>query len=181
MPSLSTISFSAYKDLVDLSPPSSTRVDRPHALTESELCVAQVKILLYLWHEYGAREIPSQSVLEQWPATRRAGTIRALLTVRSSEYGLLPDDIQQSIDALLENNLLSVALTPVEAIKPISNLYTATQLPDVLDRIMFWRGDITRLASPNLAIANACNTALLGCFRPQHLCVDNGKVFILLY
>ncbi|KAJ6605079.1 hypothetical protein B0H10DRAFT_2167145 [Mycena sp. CBHHK59/15] len=37
----------------------------------------------------------------------------------------------------------------------------------------FFRGDITRISSPRLAIVNACNSALLGCFRPSHLCVDN--------
>ena len=44
--------------------------------------------------------------------------------------------------------------------------------PSRLDpRLFLWKGDITRLQADG--IVNAANSQLLGCFRPNHNCIDN--------
>lgn len=40
------------------------------------------------------------------------------------------------------------------------------------DKMVLWQGDITRLACD--AIVNAANARLLGCFVPNHGCIDNA-------
>lgn len=39
-------------------------------------------------------------------------------------------------------------------------------------RLCLWQGDITTLKCD--AIVNACNSQMLGCFRPMHTCIDNS-------
>ena len=51
------------------------------------------------------------------------------------------------------------------------------QIPKIIDQekrtqLKLWHGDITTLACD--AIVNAANSELLGCFRPDHPCIDNA-------
>lgn len=47
----------------------------------------------------------------------------------------------------------------------------ATDLKEIEDNIILWQGDITTLKCD--VIVNAGNNQGLGCFNPNHLCIDN--------
>ena len=48
----------------------------------------------------------------------------------------------------------------------------AAGLPELEPGISLWQGDITKIKAD--AIVNAVNNALLGCFIPNHGCIDNA-------
>ena len=50
-------------------------------------------------------------------------------------------------------------------------LTSPNMIDEVKGKLMLWQGDITTLKVD--AIVNAANSKLLGCFIPQHNCIDN--------
>ncbi|MGW3939403.1 protein-ADP-ribose hydrolase [Streptomyces phaeochromogenes] len=95
--------------------------------------------------------------------------LRAVLTVR--DPGPLPTGTTRVLDALLAGERLARDTTDAASLPTVRDtLPHATYR--AADRTVLWQGDLTTLGAD--AVVNAANSALLGCFRPMHPCIDNA-------
>ena len=84
--------------------------------------------------------------------------LRALLNVRPPEPAA--EEFYRFQDAYLQEELRRMGITDPAG------------LQEMEPGIKLWQGDITTLASE--AIVNAANEFMLGCFIPNHRCIDNA-------
>lgn len=90
--------------------------------------------------------------------TEQKKLLRALFNVRLP----LPigDDFLRVQDEYLQEEIAQKGITSIDDLEPIK--------PD----FYLWQGDITTLKCD--AIVNAANSQMLGCFCPNHGCIDNA-------
>lgn len=93
---------------------------------------------------------------------------RALVNIRQAKP--ISKEFLKIEDNYLQEELKSKNITNVEDIRTIKEQYHNCNIVNT-DKICLWQGDITKLKIDS--IVNAGNSQGLGCFLPNHNCIDN--------
>ena len=93
--------------------------------------------------------------------------LRALMNIRGP-YSI-SEDFLRIQDEYLQQVNKERGITDIEDLKCIKEIVGSS--PTMTRGLYLWQGDITTLKVD--AIVNAANSALLGCFAPLHICIDN--------
>ncbi len=120
-------------------------------MTQAERRIYLIKYLLNERAEYSPIAVPTDS-------NEQKSLLRGLLNVRPPMQA--SDDFIAVQDEYLKEETRRKGVTDYTALSP------------VCDGIYLWQGDITTLKCD--AIVNAANSKMLGCFCPNHKCIDNA-------
>ncbi|MCD8189120.1 MAG: protein-ADP-ribose hydrolase [Clostridiales bacterium] len=119
-------------------------------MTQDERRMFLIRALLAENHRYQGMEIPTG-------VQQQKRLLRALFNVRMPQP--VTEEFLQVQDAYLQEETRRKGITDIADLTPVEpGLY-------------LWQGDITTLRCG--AIVNAANSQMLGCFYPNHNCIDN--------
>lgn len=153
------LKLSEYKNQIHLS---ETFVKKnPSNLNSDERKKRDEKIISELC-KVNRCEIPSNLKIST------ANKIRLLQNI--TPPGLISPDIMDIIDKYLVDLYSDMKYTNIDELKTIQS-YSNKNIKNP-SKLYLWKGDITQLKVD--AVVNACNSQLLGCFSPLHMCIDNA-------
>ncbi len=119
-------------------------------MTQEERRIYLIKYLLGEEKRYENIEIPTNEREQKY-------LLKALFNVRMPSPASY--EFIQIQNEYLKQEIAEKGITDYKELSPVD------------DGIYLWQGDITTLKCD--AIVNAANSKLLGCFNPDHLCIDN--------
>ncbi len=120
-------------------------------MTQDERRVYLIKALLAEDSRYQGMEIPADGFGQK-------RLLRALFNVRMP--GPVSGEFLEIQDAYLQEETRQKGITDIADLTPVQ------------EGLYLWQGDITTLRCG--AIVNAANSQMLGCFCPNHGCIDNA-------
>ncbi len=120
-------------------------------MTQDERRVYLIKALLAEDSRYQGMEIPTDGFGQK-------RLLRALFNVRMP--GPVNGEFLEIQDAYLQEETRQKGITDLSDLTPVQ------------EGLYLWQGDITTLRCG--AIVNAANSQMLGCFCPNHGCIDNA-------
>lgn len=157
----------AYRDLIALDRPTGPTTAVPaHDALHVDVQAAAAAVL----EAMGADPALARAGLAgAVPRGHARQALRAVLTVR--DPAPLPPRASTLLDALLHAERLHRGHVEAAALPTVARTRPSTRYPSAAGTAL-WQGDITTLRAD--VVVNAANSALLGCFRPFHACVDNA-------
>lgn len=159
MPSDTSLPLETYASLIELEAPFNVAGPIPSSVDEVEIIIDELLTFLMSESKIDPR---LNSIIDK----RRL--LQGLLTLRGPN--VLPDWFQTDTDRLLQWETGQKKIVDASGLQRISTVWPKSAYP-AANHCALWRGDITTLKID--AIVNAANSALLGCFKPFHMCIDN--------
>lgn len=120
-------------------------------MTQEERRLFLIRRLLEEQPRYQGLTIPQAAAEQKY-------LLRALFNVRAPIPAA--EDFLKIQDAYLQEEIRQKGITELDDLQPVG------------EDMYLWQGDITTLCCG--AIVNAANSKLLGCFCPNHGCIDNA-------